>query len=323
MALLGGVAATWPLRLSAQQLQRLRRIGVLANFSASDAEMQHRIAVFEQELDRLGWKDGRNLRIDYRFFGADQGLMRSYAAELVRLQPDLIVATPAPAVGALRQETQAIPVVIVTSGDPVQAGFVQSLAQPGRNITGFLMFEQTMVTKWLELLREVAPRLSRVAVIQNPDNTAWRGDFPAIASVAPSLGIAPTSLPVHNAADIEREISAFAVNTDAGLLVLPDTTLNVNRDLVVALAAQHSLPAIYPYRYYVAAGGMMSYGVDVADIYRRLAAYVNRILRGDSAGDLPVQAPVKFELVINLTAARKLGITFPRSLLARADEVIE
>jgi putative tryptophan/tyrosine transport system substrate-binding protein len=318
-----GAAAAWPRAARAQPADRVRRIGVLANFAANDPEMQRRIAVLRDELQKFGWTDGRNVRTEFRFYGSDLELLRSYAAELAHLQPDVIVATPAPAITALQKKIDSIPIVSVVSGDPVRAGFVQSLARPGGNITGFLMFEQTMSAKWLELLKEIAPGVSRVAVMQNPDNTAWRGDFPAIEAVAPSLAVEVISTPVRDAAEIERAIGAFGRMPNGGLLVLPDTTLNVNRELIAVLAAKYRLPAVYPYRFYVAAGGLTSYGVDVVDIYRRVASYVDRILRGVHPGELPVQAPTKFELVINLKTAKMLGLDVPPMLLARADEVFE
>src|SRR5919197_6595145 len=292
-----GAAAAGPRAARAQPADRVRRIGVLANFAANDPEMQRRIAVFRDELQKFGWTDGRNVRTEFRFYGSDLELLRADAAELAHLQPDVIVATPAPAITALQKKIDSIPICSVVSGDPVRAGFVQSLARPGGNITGFLMFEQTMSAKWLELLKEIAPGVSRVAVMQNPDNTAWRGDFPAIEAVAPSLAVEAISTPVRDAAEIERAIGAFGRMPNGGLLVLPDTTLNVNRELIAVLAAKYRLPAVYPYRFYVAAGGLTSYGVDVVDIYRRVASYVDRILRGVHPGAHPVQAPTKFELV--------------------------
>jgi putative ABC transport system substrate-binding protein len=318
-----GATTAWPLVARGQQSERVRVVGVLANFTANDPEMQRRIAALREELHKLGWTDGRTVRIEFRLYGGDLDLMRSYAAELAGLQPDVIVATPAPAVTAVRQQIGAIPIVSVVSGDPIRAGFVQSLARPGGNITGFLMFEHTMGAKWLELLKEIAPSVNRVAVMQNPDNTAWRGDFPVISAAAPSLAVEAISAPVRDAAEIERAIGAFADDRNGGLLVLPDTTLNVNRALIATLAAKYRLPAVYPYRFYVTVGGLTSYGVDVTDIYRRVASYVDRILRGAHPGELPVQGPTKFELVINLKSAKGLGLEVAPTLIARADEVIE
>ena len=315
ITLLGGAAA-WPLAARAQQGERVRRIGVLMNLAADDAEGQARIAAFVQALQRLGWSDGRNVRIDYRWAAGDAGRFRKYAEELLALAPDVILA------GATQQQaTRTVPIVFAIVADPVGAGFVDSLARPGGNLTGFTPFEYGMSGKWLELLKELAPRVTRVAVLR--DLTIGLGQLGAIQSVAPSLGIELRPVNVRDADEIERSIAAFAQGSNGALIVTASTSAIIHRELITTLAARNKLPAVYYTRYWVAGGGLMSYGPDFRDQFRQAAAYVDRILKGEKPADLPVQAPTKYQLVINLKTAKALGLTVPDSLLARADEVIE
>jgi putative ABC transport system substrate-binding protein len=320
ITLLGG-AATWPLAASAQQPDRMRRIGVLMNLAADDAEGQARIAAFVQALQRLGWSDGRNVRIDYRWAAGDAGRFHKYAEELLALVPDVILASATPSIQALQQATRTVPIVFAIVADPVGAGFVDSLARPGGNVTGFTPFEYGMSGKWLELLKELAPRVTRVAVLR--DLTIGLGQLGAIQSVAPSLGIELRPVNVRDADEIERSIAAFAQGSNGGLIVTASTSAVIHRELITTLAARNKLPAVYYTRYWVAGGGLMSYGPDFRDQFRQAAAYVDRILKGEKPADLPVQAPTKYELTINLKTAKALGLTVPPTLLARADEVIE
>jgi putative ABC transport system substrate-binding protein len=322
ITLLGGAAASWPLAARAQQGEKMRRIGVLMALAADDPEGQARMTAFLQGLAQLGWLDGRNVRVDSRWAAGDTNRYRSYAAELLELAPDVVLAVGSAAMGPL-QATRTVPVVFVQVGDPVGAGFIESLARPGGNATGFTVFEYGMSAKWLELLKEVAPRLTRAAVLRDATIAAGAGQLGAIQSVAPSLGIELRPIGVRDAGEIERTITAFARERNGGLIVTAGAGVATNRQLIIKLAARYRLPAVYPYRYYVASGGLMSYGPDNIDQYRRAAGYVDRILRGEKPADLPVQAPTKFELVINLKTAKALGIDVPPSLLARADEVIE
>jgi putative ABC transport system substrate-binding protein len=322
LGVLGCAAAAWPIAARAQQPTRLRRIGVLLGF-ANDADGQARFGALRDELRRLGWVDDRNLRIDLRWAAGDTERTRASAAELIAAAPDVIFASPATMVAVLRRQTWTLPIVFVQSGDPVRAGSVMSHARPGGNATGFTLFEASINTKYLQLLKDIAPGVTRAAVVQNPDNTSWRGDVAQIEAVARSLGVVPVPTPVRNPADIERALAAFAGEPNGGVIALPDNTNFRHRDVIVAMAAKHRLPAIYPFRYFVTGGGLMSYGADQPDIYRRAASYVDRILKGEKPADLPVQAPTKYELVINLKTAKALGLTVPPTLLARADEVIE
>jgi putative tryptophan/tyrosine transport system substrate-binding protein len=321
--LLSGAAA-WPLAARAQQDERVRRIGVLFGNSESDPEGQSRAAAFRQDLQKLGWTEHRNLRIDYRWGAGEYERARAYAAELVALAPDVIVANGTPASIAMQRATGSIPVVFVVVVDPVGAGLIQSLARPGGNITGFATFEPEIGGKWLELLKEISPGLRRVAVIQDPQFLGFAALSGAIERLAPTFGFDVTSL-VHrdSSEDLESAIAAFAQEPGGGLIVLPTTLNNVSRHRIFSLAARHRLPAVYPFRHYARDGGLMSYGFDSFDLFRRGASYVDRILKGEKPGDLPVQSPVKFELVINLKAAKPLGLAVPPILLARADEVIE
>jgi putative ABC transport system substrate-binding protein len=323
ITLLGGAAASsvsWP--LAAQPA--MRRVGVLMALAAEDPETQARVANFRQELERLGWSEGRNLRIDVRFAAGREDQFQPLAKELIAFQPAVILAQSAPIVATLQRETRTIPVVFVNVSDPIGAGFVASLARPGSNLTGVLLYEAGIVGKWLALLKEIAPRLARAALLVNPQTTAYDYFLRAAEAAAPSLAIELVPSRVGNdPADIERAIESFAPAPNGGLLVLPDPTIVVHRDLVIALAARHRLPAVYPFRLYIAAGGLMSYGIDQNDMFRLAASYVDRILRGARPADLPVQAPTKYETVVNVRTAKTLGFDLPPSLLVRADEVIE
>jgi putative tryptophan/tyrosine transport system substrate-binding protein len=316
-----GSAAAWPLMALAQE--RVRRVGVLWNFAAEDPEGKARFLAFREALQQLDWVDGRNMRIDNRWNAGDPNSSRTAATELVQLSPDVVLATGTPAVAALQQATQTVPVVFVAVADPVSAGFVSSMAQPGGNITGFTNFDYDLGPKWLELLKEIAPHVTRVGVIRDPSTTASIGQFAAIKSVAPSFGVELSALGGREATDIERTVAEFARGTNCGLISVAIPLVASNRNLIISLAARYRLPATYPYRFFVADGGLASYGPDSIDPYRRAAAYVDRILKGDKPTDLPVQAPTKYELVINLKTATALGLTVPPRLLNRADEVIE
>jgi putative ABC transport system substrate-binding protein len=322
ITLLGGAAVAWPLAVRAQQSERMRRIGVLMAIAADDPEAKGRIAAFQQGLNESGWTDGRNVRIDYRWAVGDADRVR-YAAELVALAPDVILATTGATVGALQQASHTVPIVFVTVIDPVGGGWVASLARPGGNATGFAAYEFSMGGKWLELLKEIAPRVTRAAVIRDPSVPAGSGLFAAIQTVAPSFGVELTSVGVRDASEIERGIAAFAREPNCGLIVPVPSSVTLHRELIIALAVRYRLPAIYSARFFVTSGGLISYAPDPIDQYRRAAGYVDRILKGEKPADLPVQAPTKFELVINLKTAKALGLTVPPSLLATANEVIE
>ena len=299
------------------------RIGVFTPLAEDDPVGQARIAAFLQGLQHTGWTDGGNVRIDYRWSAGDDERVRKYAAELVALAPDVILATGSATVGALLQATRTIPIVFPIAVDPVGAGFVESLARPGGNATGFLLFEYGISGKWLELLKEIAPKLKRVAILRDPSIAAGSGQLGAIQSVAPSLGVELSPFGVRDGGEIERAIDAFARVPNSGLIVTGTPLATVHRDLIITLAVRHKLPAVYYDRLFVSAGGLISYGPDILDQYRRAAAYVDRILKGEKPADLPVQAPTKYELVINLKTAKALGLEIPPTLLARADEVIE
>jgi putative ABC transport system substrate-binding protein len=323
ITLLGGVAAAWPLAARAQQRrEHMRRIGVLTAFTADDPEAQDRIAAFLQGLQEFGWIVGRNVRIVTRWGAGDADRFRTYAAELVALAPDVILANGGPALGPLQQATRIIPIVFVNVTDPVGGGFVASLARPGGNATGFAAFEFSLTSKWLELLKEIAPSVTRVAVIRDPGNSSAIGQFAAIQAIAPSIGVELSPVNARDHVEIERAITAFARGSNGGL-ILTSPRAGVIRTLIITLAAQFRLPAVYPFRYHVSGGGLTSYGPDIVDQYRLAAAYVDRILKGEKPADLPVQAPTKYELVINLKTAKALGLEVPPTLLARADEVIE
>jgi putative ABC transport system substrate-binding protein len=323
ITLLGGVVAAWPLAARAQQGERIRRIGVLLPAAADDAEFQARVGAFLQALAHLGWTIDRNVRIDTRWATSNAAEIRRHAAELAALAPDVILAHGASTVGPLLQATRTVPIVFPVVGDPVGAGYVDSLARPGGNVTGFMNFEFSMGGKWLELLKEIAPGVTRAAVLRDPANPSGIGQFGVIQAVAPSVGMEVSPLNMRDAGEVERAVAAFARASNGGLIVTGSGLAQRHRDLIVTLAARHNLPAVYFERTFVAAGGLISYGPDFVDMYRRAAAYVDRILKGEKPAELPVQAPTKYELVINLKTAKALGLTVPPTLLARADEVIE
>ena len=323
VSLLGGAAAVWPLAARAQQPERMRRIGVLMAFASDDPEGQARLAAVAQGLQQSGWTVGQNVRIDYRWSGGNADNMRKYAAELVALAPDVILAHSSQAIAPLLQATRTVPIVFAAVSDPVGAGYVDSLARPGGNVTGFLVWEYSIAGKWLELLKEIAPRVTRAAVLRESGVAAGPALFGVIQAVAPSLGVELRPVDVRDAGEIERAITAFAQGANGGLIVTGSTLAAVHRDLIVTLAARHKLPAVYFGRHFVTGDGLISYGPDFIDQFRRAAGYVDRILKGEKPADLPVQAPTKYELVINLKTARALGLEVPQSLLARADEVIE
>jgi putative ABC transport system substrate-binding protein len=321
---LGGAAMTCSVAARAQQPDRMRRIGVLMASTADDPEFQARIAAFQQGLQQLGWSDGRNVRIDTRWATTKPDDIRRHAAELAALAPDVLVAgTGTATVAPLLQATRTVPIVFAVVIDPVGAGFVDSLARPGGNATGFTMFEYGVSGKWLELLKEIAPRVTRAAVLRDPTIASGIGQFAAVQAVAPSLGVELSAVDVRDAGEIERAVTAFARSSSGGLIVTASALATRHRDLIIALAARLRLPAVYASRYFVTAGGLISYGPDLVDQYRRAAGYVDRILRGEKPADLPVQAPTKYELAINLKTAKALGLAVPQSLLASADEVIE
>jgi putative ABC transport system substrate-binding protein len=321
ITLLGGAAA-WPLAAHGQQKERMRRVGILMNLASHDPEGQTRVAAFLDALSELGWTDRRNVLIETCWGAGDASRFRRCAAELVALTPDVILAGSAAAVGPLLEETRIIPIVFVQTPDPVGAGYVASLARPGGNATGFTQFEYGMGAKWLELLKSVQPSLTRVMVLRDLDPTGF-GQFGAIQLAAKSFGTEVSPFGVRDAREIERAITGFAQSSNGGLIVTGNAPAAVHRDLIVTLAAQHRLPAVYPFSYFVTSGGLLSYGPNTIEPYRRAAGYVDRILKGEKPADLPVQAPTKYELVINLKTAKALGLTIPNTLLALADEVID
>ena len=322
-ALSSAAAATSPFAVRAQQPERMRRIGALIALAENDPEQRARNTAFLNRLEELGWKDGRNLRIDYRFSEGDPERMRAHARELVALSPDLILVQGNPALTALRQTTSTVPCVFVQVSDPVDSGFVKSLAHPGGNLTGFTNFEPEMGGKWLEVLKENAPDIVRAVVLLQADLSVHSAYLRAAETAGRRFGTAVIVAEVRNVADIERAVTALAAEPRSSLIVLPSPVHFVHRDQIIALAARHRLPSIYPLRLFANAGGLMSYGIDQIDQYRRAAGYVDRILKGEKPADLPVQAPTKYELVINLKTAKALGLTISPSVLARADEVIE
>jgi putative ABC transport system substrate-binding protein len=321
---LGSAALAWPLAARAQQGERIRTIGLLVASTADDLETKTRVMAFRQALEQLGWIDGRNARFDVRWATTNADALRKQAAELAALAPDVILAASGTTTTApLLEATRTVPIVFVVVIDPVGAGFVTSLARPGGNATGFLVFEYGLSGKWLELLKQIAPGVKRVAVLRDPTIASGTGQFGAIQSAAPSLGLEATPINVRDAAEIDRDITAFASSPNGGMVVTGAPRTLLLRDLIVALAARHQLPAIYNSRPFPAAGGLISYGPDNLDQFRRAASYVDRILKGENPAEMPVQAPTKFELVVNLKTAKALGIELPAALVARADEVIE
>jgi putative ABC transport system substrate-binding protein len=326
VALLGGAAAEWPMAARAQQSERVRRVGVLVGSAGDDPEMKGRLEGFRQELELLGWSEGRNIRIDIRFAlapSADQA--HRLAKELVALRPEVILAQSTAVTVALQHETSAIPIVFVNIADPIGSGFIASLARPGGNLTGLQLFEASVVGKWLAMLKEIAPQIARAALVINPKTASYYHYFVhAAQAAAPSLAIDPILTPVENdAADIERAIESFARVPSGSLVLLPDNTISVHRDLIIALAARHRLPAVYSIRDYVVAGGLMCYATSRVEQFRQAASYVDRILRGARPAELPVQAPTKYETVLNLKTAKALGLIVPPGMLVAADEVIE
>jgi putative tryptophan/tyrosine transport system substrate-binding protein len=322
---LGGTAAGWPLAARAQQPGRIRRIGVLMGIAESDPTRQSFVSAFTQSLADLGWRDGDNIRIDYRWGAGDNDRIRSFARELVELQPDLIVAHTTPVVAALKQQNRTIPIVFIQVSDPIGSGFIAGFAEPGGNITGFTNLESSMSSKLMELLKEIAPGISRIALMFNPETAPAGGSYflRPVEAAAPALKVKIIPAPVHNATEIDTAITALVREPGAGLIVMPDVFVLAHREQILALAEQHRLPAAYAYRLFAASGGLMSYGTDLADLFGRAAPYVDRILKGAKPGELPVQQPIKFELVINLRTAKALGLDIPDKLLALADEVIE
>ena len=323
ITLLGGATVAWPLGARAQQPDGVRRIGVLIGTLKTDPESEARVAAFEQGLHALGWTIDRNVHIDYRFGSADPALTQKYAAELVGMAPDVILANSPLVLRALHQQTSTIPIVFALVVDPVGEGFIKSLAHPGGNITGFTSFEYPLSGKWLEVLKEVAPGVRGVAAINHSENVTAAGYISALESAASAAGVQFVATHVRDAAEMEQAIATMARQSHGGLIILPSPLGLVNREMIVKLAAQHRLPTIYPFRYYVASGGLMSYGVDTVEVFRRSASYIDRILKGEKPAALPVQQPTKFDLVINLKTAKALGLEVPPTLLARADEVIE
>jgi putative tryptophan/tyrosine transport system substrate-binding protein len=318
-----GGAAAWPVAARAQQRERVRRVGVLTVSAADDPDAQTRLAALRQALQQLGWIEGHNLRIDALWGTGDAADTRRAAAELAALTPDVILTSGSAGAGAVLQATRTVPTVFVIVPDPVGSGFVESLAQPGGNATGFMMFEYGLSAKWLELLKEIAPGITRAAVLRDPAITAGIGQFAVIQSVAPSVGVDVSAINLRDPAEIERVVTAFARRPNGGLIVTASALAAIHRHFIVSLAARYKLPAVYISRFFATGGGLVSYGPDFVDQYRRAAGYVDRILKGEKPADLPVQAPTKYELAINLKTAKALGLDPPQSLLARADEVIE
>ena len=323
VGLLGTTAIIWPLPVRAQQGERMRRIGLLPGYAEGDVEGQASVAAFQERLQELGWTKGRNIRIDIRWTGGDPDKARTFAKELVNASPDLIVPTSNLVTAILQKETSTIPILFVLVGDPVGSGFVASLARPGSNITGFAIFEAEIGGKWLEILKEIAPRVSRVGFILHPETAAHVGFLGAAKAAAPSLGIEVTALGVHTTSEIERAIAEFGAGDNGGLIVGPHALTLNNRDLIIRLASHYRLPAVFGLRYDTTSGGLVAYGANPISLFRQAPSYVDRILKGTKPSELPVQFPTKYELVVNLKTARSIGLEVPPTLLARADEVIE
>jgi putative ABC transport system substrate-binding protein len=324
VTLLGGAAVAWPLAAGAQRAGKVARVGVLMGYAESDAEAESWIAIFLHGLKQVGWIEGSNVQFYYRWAGGNVERMQSYSAELAELNPDLVLVGSTPALAALWRQTRTIPIVFVNVADPVGQGFISSLAHPGGNITGFTSLEFSMGAKWVEMLKEISPSLARVALLYNPETAPYFTSFlPSIEAAASSLSVKTLPSPVHSASEIEPAIKAVINQSSSGLIVVPSAFATIHRQTIIAQAAQLRLPAVYGFGYYAASGGLIAYGIDVLDMYRRAAAYVDRILNGANVGELPVQAPNKFQLVINLKTAKALGLEVPPMLLARADEVIE
>jgi putative ABC transport system substrate-binding protein len=324
--LIGGAAITWPVMARAQRGERVRRIGVLLGNTEGDPQTQAGLAAFTKALGELGWTDGSNIRIDYRWAAADVNRMRAFAKELVGLQPDVLVAHTTPVVAALQRETQSIPIVFVLVSDPVGSGFVVSLPRPGGNITGFINLESSLSGKWIEILKEIVPRVSRAALLFNPDTAPFsRYYLEPFEAAARSRGVEPIAAPIRTADEIERVVTSLGDRPDTSMVLMPDVFMGVRRNLnqVISLAARHRMPTIYPYRYMATAGGLISYGIDHDDFFRRMPTYIDRIFKGAKPAELPVQLPTRFELAVNLKTAKALGIEMPATLLGRADEVIE
>jgi putative ABC transport system substrate-binding protein len=322
ITLLGGAAAAWPLVTRAQQPNRMRRIGVLMGLPASDPGGQSEVAALKKGLQELGWSEGRNLQVEYNWSGSEPDRIQASAKALVELKCEVIVARSTPVVAALLKETHTIPIVFTVVVDPVGSGFVVSLARPGGNVTGFQNYEFTMVGKWLQMLKQVAPHVSRVAMIYNPETAPYEF-VRSLEAIAPSLSIQTVQVPAQNSTEIDIAIDKFAREPSGGIIVVPDIFTLVNRFQIIGLAAKHRLPAVYPSALHTKSNGLMSYGPDTPDLFRRAASYVDRILKGEKSADLPVQQPTKYELIINLKTAKALGLTIPPTLLALADEVIE
>ena len=322
ITLLRGAAAAWPLTTRAQQGSGMRRIGVLMGFAEDDSEIKARRAVFGQELERLGWSEGRNVHVDYRFAAENDNEIQALANDLVALKPDVILAHTTRVTAALQRASHTIPIVFVNVSDPIGGGFIANMARPGGNLTGVLHYEEGIAGKWLAMLKEIAPRLTRAALVMNPVGS-YDYFLRITQALAPSLGIELVPSPTKTAADIERVIESFARASNGGLILPPDAMTAVHRDLIIALAARHRLPAVYSARFWVVAGGLMSYGTDQVVMFRQTASYVDRILRGTKPADLPVQAPTKYETTVNLKTAKALGVDVPPTLMVRADEVIE
>ena len=323
ITLLGGAAATWPVVARAQQPERMKRVGLLIPGDENDSEIQARVRAFRQEFQKAGWTEGHNVWIDYRWTHADPELTRIYAAELVGLTPDVILAGSNQATTILSQQTRSIPIVFAGASDPLGTGLIANMAHPGANITGFTQLEIATSGKWLELLKEAVPRLTHVLIFHGNAAPGSLASVRLINAAAPSLGVRTTTAPTLDPAEIERAIEAMAREPDGGLIVLSSPANTLHRGQIISLAARHHLPAAYPYRFFTTDGGLMSYGPSIDDQYRWAASYVDRILKGEKPGDLPVQAPTKYELIVNLKTARALGLTIPESFLLRADEVIE